>query len=1011
MMPLSQITIDGRPAAHKLVDFGNISSLTSELYFFGAPGHKVNLRMPALFLRVAILVFGASCYTPRVSALPIGFGYNQGDLEFMEMRSPNFIVYFDKRAPEDARIALKSLEAARPSMERWFGVQRSSPLIVNMSAASDNASFANFVTDSIELQTMGQGGRDLAWHEYVHSTMYRHLDNVFGPAGAILHLPWMEAWFLEGLAEALSVGIGSDEQAGVERYHALSGQWPSWDRIHSLYTSGPFNFRGYATSGAFVAWILRTYGAEKLPELLRNFRSKSMPWYWPWALTPMNNFLPMDDALRTMTGKSGRELYKQYQLDATTHWKKSIKTPSLLTHPKISDITSSPWAWRFDGSRLQKIRTPSDAVSYQVAETDNARAWVTSYYPQANQRRMQIVYQTGPKTRRFIETDSTWIDGPWISQSLLWWIETSVENSRLCSVKLDSFDPKDASCVLTVGLPRRLRLLGSQQNSNKTTKSIWLARDHEQLTGDSHEVLEVDLETQKIKTLTSPVGGRPISIATTSDALWMLAGDRSWRHLVKLDANFQCTAVVEIADFPVRIIDSKGIFPHVVLFSAQGYAVRTLAKNKFPFSECRNFSPRVSPLLSAMRSATPLSLNQAVERSNLWSDAPYAEAELPKDKTTANPTEQTKAIEQEKQNKSDYSETTPPARPAAWRGRPVLAFPWLGADDPLGAQVGVISVPLMDHMQNETLRATILFGLASRFPYQDFTLITNRFKPTWSISAFRSQTYNGRYRDKATNAILSGFLEESGVRIDANYYQRWKNFSLFYDWGLKGSNLKPYIGPTRRKGQLNEPYAGIVASYTGGSRVYSSLSLRARGAPAALNKVYQYDVVSSAITTGLKIGEGKLEAGVDASRTRGPRRRDLQEMYQPLKTLIPGTGAGLNQNSFALTEDQGLFSPVFGENQARARLLATHPIVENFDKFLGGIVYIDRLVGSGFFNYGTAWRGQDLPKSEFLIAAQGYSLDLFMDNKGVNFNLGGGAGQVLGRPWQAYWTFGFDALF
>jgi hypothetical protein len=69
------------------------------------------------------------------------------------------------------------------------------------------------------------------------------------------------------------------------------------------------------------------------------------------------------------------------------------------------------------------------------------------------------------------------------------------------------------------------------------------------------------------------------------------------------------------------------------------------------------------------------------------------------------------------------------------------------------------------------------------------------------------------------------------------------------------------------------------------------------------------------------------------------------------------------------------------------------------------------LVGSGFFNYGTAWRGRELPKSESFLAAQGYSLDLFMDNKGVNFNLGGGAGQVLGRPWQAYWTFGFDALF
>jgi hypothetical protein len=298
----------------------------------------VNFFIPQIFHRITFIAVGVTWCASLASALPIGFGYNQGDLEFQEIRSPNFIVYFDKRAPEDAKIAIRSLEAARPSVERWFGVKRTSPLIVNMSAASDNASFANFVTDSIELQTMGQGGRDLAWHEYIHSTMYRHLDNIFGPAGAILHLPWMEAWFLEGLAEALSVGIGSDEQAGVERYHALTGQWPSWDRIHSLYTSGPFNFRGYATSGAFVAWILRTYGADKLSELLSTFRAKSMPWYWPWALTPMNSFLPMDEALRSMTGKSGRELYQQYQLEAASHWKKAIKSPVLLSDQKQAKL-------------------------------------------------------------------------------------------------------------------------------------------------------------------------------------------------------------------------------------------------------------------------------------------------------------------------------------------------------------------------------------------------------------------------------------------------------------------------------------------------------------------------------------------------------------------------------------------------------------------------------------------------------------------------------------------------
>jgi hypothetical protein len=133
-------------------------------------------------------------------------------------------------------------------------------------------------------------------------------------------------------------------------------------------------------------------------------------------------------------------------------------------------------------------------------------------------------------------------------------------------------------------------------------------------------------------------------------------------------------------------------------------------------------------------------------------------------------------------------------------------------------------------------------------------------------------------------------------------------------------------------------------------------------------------------------------------------------MYTPLKTLIPGSGAGYNQSNFALTEDYGLFSPVFGESQARAKLLATYPLVKDIDKFIS-ILYMDRLDISGFYNYGTAWRNKDFPDAKDLIGAHGYNVDLFLDNKGVHFNLGMGIGQVIQQPWQAYWTFGFDALF
>ncbi|HYX37879.1 MAG TPA: hypothetical protein VE954_32650, partial [Oligoflexus sp.] len=188
------------------------------------------------------LVLTFAPLVPDVSqALPIGFGRNQGDLNFKEIQSPNFFIYHDERTPHEGQLVLESLESARPRLEDWLKVQRTSPLKVIVSSTTSNPSFANFITDAVELQTLGRGGRDLVWHEYTHSTMYRHLDNIFGPAGSIIHLPWMPAWWIEGLAEALSVSNGSDQQYGIERYYALNGNWPSYDKLHALYDGSRFS--------------------------------------------------------------------------------------------------------------------------------------------------------------------------------------------------------------------------------------------------------------------------------------------------------------------------------------------------------------------------------------------------------------------------------------------------------------------------------------------------------------------------------------------------------------------------------------------------------------------------------------------------------------------------------------------------------------------------------------------------------------------------------------------------
>ena len=281
------------------------------------------------FLTRALGVFGTILLTNAGMALPIGFGTNQSGKPYAEVKTPNFIVYHDARAPSEALAVTLALEESRSILEQWLQVKRQRPLPVIMSAVSDYASFANFITDAIELQTLGQGGRDLAWHEYTHSSMYRHLDNWLGPAGAVIHLPFMPAWWIEGLAEAISRSVPSDMAAGIERHFALHGGWPSYEKLHSLYGQGGFALEGYAVSGNFVSYLLRTRDANKLPEVLRDFYRYSMPWWWPWSIVPFNDFLPMDEALRRWTGKDGRALYEEYKAAAIQHWQAA--GPSLVS--------------------------------------------------------------------------------------------------------------------------------------------------------------------------------------------------------------------------------------------------------------------------------------------------------------------------------------------------------------------------------------------------------------------------------------------------------------------------------------------------------------------------------------------------------------------------------------------------------------------------------------------------------------------------------------------------------
>ena len=118
-----------------------------------------------LVMPSSVAALGIFLVSADVLALPTGFGRNQADLEYEETTYDNFYIYHDKRTPNEAKMIISSLTAAKPVLEKWLEVKGSKPQTVITSAATANPSFANLVTNNLEIQTLGQGYRDLFLHE------------------------------------------------------------------------------------------------------------------------------------------------------------------------------------------------------------------------------------------------------------------------------------------------------------------------------------------------------------------------------------------------------------------------------------------------------------------------------------------------------------------------------------------------------------------------------------------------------------------------------------------------------------------------------------------------------------------------------------------------------------------------------------------------------------------------------------------------------------------------------
>jgi hypothetical protein len=988
--------------------------------------------------------------------LPIGFGYNQGPLSFAEATSPYFKVYFDSRVPEEGLMMLHALDAARPHVEKWFGAHRTRPLPVIMSAVSDNASFANFITDALEVQTMGQGTRSLVWHEYVHQAMYRTVDNLLGPAGNILSLPWMPAWYIEGLADTLAVSVGSDSVAGIERYQALTGDWPSYARLHSLYTKSGFAFRGYATSAGFVRYILKKMGPNRLAEFHAAFKAASMPWWWPYSIVPFADSLPMDRVLKQFTGANGQDLYEEYKKAALEYWSKAPGTaPWILDkQPKIE--VSYVGGLKSYGSELRGLVRRGNEVEEVAIEFDPDSGWARgekttsklgvssagSSYARATDQNILVEHEDDDLSGRLAHRSTIlsmhpsktaklkrngFVYGLTLGKDQLYWLEQNLSVTKLCRIARRTLmsEPakslsKKVTCPLTASVPKTLQLLGAKYSQFKQASAqkknepdfaseLWIRVSEEHLTGTLSGIKVVDLETGNLRDVGPVSAMQPQSVALLGDELWGLFAGRNNRILRHLDSKGTCLEEITLKDHILEIQGAGADAIALKIYAGYESYWRKFPIKNFAKTKCSKDLGPISPIEAALARGKTETLETDLKDADLWVVSEN------------NPASDTAQLEKTPPLDQMIDEAKPSkVRPAKWRGRPVFLFPWIGAEDAFGPQVGIVSIPLMDHLQNETVRATLLYGLLSRFPYQDITLISTRFIPTLTMGIYRQQTYNGRfiYQYEDQRRVVSSFLEEAGGQVGASWNFLSSLGYVFTDAGLKVAYLKPYIGPSKNgRGYLVEPSANVSLSQRLTENVVISESLSGRVAPPAPNHNFDYNQISAGTSLGIRMPlASTLSLGLEGSRMRGKKMRDLREFYLPLKTFIPGSGGGYNRNSFPLLTGGtgGLFSPRFGDTQARTRASWTVPLVREVEKIFW-IIYGERLDFTAFYNYGGAWNGGDtgVPSKGWsrLVGAHGYNIDLQMENKGVRFNAGVGTGQVVGKPWEIYLTSGFDAVF
>ena len=1008
-----------------------------------------------------------------LQAFPINFYRNQGELKYDELVNDHFKFYHDTDTPHEGVLLFNSLETAVPKLSAWFAVDAKDSMLAISSSETSHASFANFFFNTIELQTLGSGGRDLAWHELTHMFMYKKFDYPFlhfflGYSTPVLHLFWMPVWFIEGLAELTSRSSGSSKMASVERYQALSGDWPSYDSLHSLYDGNGFAERGYATAGAFLTWMLLKKNENFIPTLLDNIKKYSMPWYYIWRLNPFSSFLPLDHSLELVFKKRGRNLYEDYKKEARDHWL-SQDYGHFFSDEKTSKFSLSVHRPVFVSGKLGYILVETNSkIRHHKLVFDPVTGWLVGLKPYGPQYQNwfdansivsssdktfvveydrdfkygttthKLVRLSDQKKMNYLEKEKViykpkgFVNGMYQSQKNILWHESEKESTRLCMMNQKYFfetnEIKDGNknCFLEKKFPEMITLLGQEKlrssEKNDEVKAIFYKEEKEKLKGKSEEIFRFDLDSEVTTRLSYPYGGSVKKIEPYQKGYLLLVETLSRQIFVHMKEEGECLGQYEIQDY---LLDFNVFLEESLILSiykGKYKSLRKVALSDLKKSECSYFKDHDSPLLYAERQEGKVpSLEESLRESSYWAN----------DRLDVDSFKRKEEKIAQKEDEIDLKifKNKSSIRHARFRARSIFYLPiFLNPNDITELGIGIFTIPFMDHLQNHQVWANAFWDFKN-VPSFSLEYRLTRFWPTISFELYRREFWNGFEIQTATNPndkdkILLSFVSEIGGLFSINFTWYTKKTTTSLTSGLKAAFIKDL---TRLSTTDKTIVGGLYRPSLSLSHLinFDQFSLAFGGRFAYTLPVFEskfnYYTLGGDITANkpLSLLDSTLIFSLSGDITRGEAGKIplLRQYYTALKTSIPLGALEFSDSNFYLFGSRRLFQLRYGDDKARVSLKWKVPIISQVDKLLW-VFFLKQLNFTTLFNYGGIWN-----KGEFdfkkLGLSHAYNLDLHFGNKGVDLYSGVGVGQYVamdtGKPEASlpalYFRFGFQALF